>query len=372
MPIPTDHRFSKAAGYRSPEGGLRRFGQATVFAVALVACSVPCSAAQDRLIMGGDAGDLPSLPGEQRGEEADAVNVDTGSIGLTDRSFDNVLGVRLDGYQELAPAVVLEKGWLVSRKLGVGGVYTVQSGSSELVLNGVYAPRRDVRIQFSASQIRMDGVMSDLGGNDETLVQTGMLSSVRKQWTKSRVLPEAAFAVFTARAGGSRRREATLSGIEMGTNAGYMLKVAAMPMVRARVEVSYQGQSTTYDNPLTAHWRDSQASASVNYAQSFDDCSLIRGRFTTGPGVSRTDLRYEKGAFSVGFLQSRSDDYQDRMLQFSYSLALDSGRRPVAKCEHIAGAPTPFRAIVDAATTRPSYLPSEPLTRTVSADDVPS
>jgi len=342
-----------------------------MFAAALMTFACTCKAAQDRLVMGGEAGELPSLPGEQRGEEADAVSVDEGSIGLTERSFDNVLGVRLDGYQELAPAVVLEKGWLVSRKLGVGGVYTVQRETSELVLNGVYAPRRDVRIQLSASQIRMDGAMATVGAIDQTLVQTGMLSSVRKQWAKSRVRPEAGFAVFAARAAGAERQDMAVHGLEMGTLAGYMLKLAAMPVPRTRVELSYQAQSTVYDNPLAAQWRDRQASASLDYSQSFDDCSLLRGRLTSGPGLTRADLRFEKGAFSVGFLQTRSDDYEDRMVQFSYSLSLDSGRQPTAKCEHVAGTLTPFRALVDAATARPSYLPSEPLTRTTSAADVP-
>ena len=322
--------------------------------------------------MGGDMGELPSLPGEDRDAQADTFNVNTGSIGLTDRSVDTVMGVRLDGYQELQPAVVLEKGWLVSRRLGIGGVYSFQRGASELVLNGVYAPRRDVRIQLSASQTRMNGVMASMGGVDETLVQTGLLSSVRKQWSKSRVKPEAGFALFTARAGGSKRQDAALSGVEMGTLAGYMLKVAAMPMARARLEMSYQAQSTQYDNPLTAQWRDRQASASLDYSQSFDDCSLIRGRYTAGPGLSRTDLRYERGPFSFGFLQTRSDDYEDRSVQLNYSIALDRGRQPAAKCEQVAGEPTPFRAIVDAATTRPSSLPSEPLTRSVSASDLPS
>ena len=357
---------------RTGRNELRRPTQALALAATLLCIYPVFSAAQDRLVMGGDAGDLPSLPGEARGEEADAVNVDTGSIGLTDRSFDNVMGVRLDGYQELAPAVVLEKGWLVSRKLGIGGVYTVQSGSSELVLNGVYAPRRDVRIQISASQMRMNGVMASLGGVDETLVQTSLLTSIRKQWSKSRVRPEAGFTVFTARAGGPGQRDVTATGIEMGTLAGYMLKLAAMPMVRTRFEVSYQAESTIYDNAFAAQWRDRQASASVNYSQGFDDCSMLHGRFTTGPGLSRADLRYEKGAFSVGFLQTRSEDYADRMVQFTYSLALDGRSRSAATCDTDPASPAPFRAIVDAATARPSYLPTEPLTRAVSASDAPS
>lgn len=369
MPIPPHRPNPHEPGHNKKSAGLQRPAYACLAGILLLAASV--AAAQDRLQLGGEMGELPSLPGEARAAETDLFDVDTGSIGLSERSFDNVLGVRLDDYRELAPAVVVEKGWLVSRRLGIGGSYSMRSDSTELVLNGVFAPRRDVRLQISASQLRMSGFASSFGGVDETLVQTGVLSSVKKQWSKSRVQPEAGFAVYTARAAGSVRQHAGATGLELGTLAGYMLRLAAMPMTRARLEVSYQAQNTRYDNPLTPQWRDSQASTSVHYSQAFDQCSLLRGRFTMGPGFERTDLRYERGAFSVGYLQTRSDDYQDRMLQLSYSLALDAGRRPSPGCEQSPGEPTPFRALVDAATARPSYLPSEPLTRTVSAPDVP-
>lgn len=366
MPKLKDQEIPAAAANGHPARKPRDTWRAMVFAATLLAFTCSARAEQDRLLLGGDVGGLPSLPGEERSEAADAVSVEQGSIALSERSFDNVLAVRLDGYQELAPAVVLEKGWLVSRNVGIGGVYSVQHGTSELVLNGVYAPRRDVRVQLSASQSRMDGAI------DQALVQTGMLTSVRKQWVKSRVRPEAGVAVFTARAAGAERQAMAMHGLEMGTLAGYMLRLAAMPMARTRVELRYQAQNIVYDNPLlTGQWRDRQASTSVDYSRRFDDCSLFRGRFTSGAGLSQADLRFERGAFSVGYLQTRSDDYQDSMVRFSYSLALDGSPQPAARCEDVATAPTPFRTLVDAAAARPSYLPSEPLTRTVAAADAP-
>lgn len=370
MPTPATRTIPATTGIATAAARRQWLTRTWLVGAVLVSVCTTC-AAQDRLQLGGDATDLPSLPGEARAAEADLFNVNAASIGLSERSFDNVLGVRVDGYQNLAPAIVLEKGWLISRRLGVGGNYSMRSGSTELVLNGVYAPRRDVRVQLSASQIRMSGFASSFGGNDETLVQSGLLSSIKKQWDKSRVKPEAGFALFTARASGAGRQDASVPGLEMGTLAGYMLRLAAMPAARARLELSYQAQSTQYDNPFTPRWRDSQASSSVDYAQALDQCSLLRGRFTMGPGFDRTDLRYENGAFSVGFLQTRGVNRQDRMVQLRYSLALDTGRRPAAGCEASPGAPTPFRALVEAVTARPSHLPSEPLTRTVSAPGFP-
>lgn len=372
MRIFTSPMVNTRASFLSPARERQWSRHPILYAITLISFPIASVAAQDKLVVGADASEVPSLPGEERAGQFDAINMDTGRIALVDRSFDNVVGVRLEGYRELAPAVVLEKGWLVSRRLGMGSSYAFRSGSSELVLNGVYAPRKDVRIQLSASQKRIDGVLASFGGADKTIVQTGMLSSVKKQWAKSRVLPEAGFTVFTARAATEEMRDVTKPGLEMGTLAGYLLKLAAVPLYRGRFEVSYQAQRTRYDHPQTAQWRDSQASTSVDYSQGFDDCSLLHGRLTVGPGLSRTDLRYQKGAFSAGFLQTRNNENIDRAIQFTYSVSLDAGRAPAAKCHASPDAPAPFRAIVDATTARSPFLPSAPLTRAVGPADMPS
>jgi hypothetical protein len=326
-------------------------------------------AAQDHLEMGGDIDDLPSLPGDQRAERATPVKVDAGTIALRERSFDDVLGVRLDGYRALAPAVVLEKGWLMNEELGIGGAASLRSGVSELLLNSVYAPRKDVRVLFSVSQLRADRIATYSAGNAATVMQTAYVSSVNKQWSKSRYLPEAGLAVFSARADGIDRQSMLAEGLQTGSMAGYMLKLAARPMARTRIEVSYQTQDILYGFNAAELSRDLQASASVNYAQSFDDCSQLLGRYTAGPGMSEADLRYQWGAFNVGVLQTRSNTYSNTALRMGYSIPLG---RVASKPTNCAAAPanaSPFGAVVDNATARSPYLPKAPLTRTVAPED---
>ncbi len=342
-------------------------------AVALLLMPIACLASQDRLVMGGDGdtGELPSLPGEERAEQADALHVAPESITLREAAFDGIAGVRLDGYRDDLPSISLEKGWLVSGKLAMGGAYTARSKASELVLNAVYATRPDVRILLSMSQLRASDAAHAQSGDARTVLQTSYLSSVRKQWRKSRILPEAGMTVFVSRAAGTDRRRTASDGLEMGTLAGTMLRLAARPMLRTRVELSYQAQSTVYDNPLTAYARDSQASGSLDYAHTFDDCSTLRGRYTGGHGLSKTDLAYEKGAFRLGFLQVRGADYSDNRVQLRYSLPLGRTRPAHAACDALPVAPSPFRAMVDAATSRSPYLPSTPVIRTLSTTEAP-
>jgi hypothetical protein len=341
--------------------------------VALMLLPVMCHAGQDRLIMGGEsaAGELPSLPGEERAEHADALHVAPESIALREGASDGMVGMRLDGYRDDLPSLSLEKGWLISGKLAMGGAYTVRSKASELVLNAVYATRPDVRILLSMSQLRTSDGAYAQNGDARTVLQTSYLSSVKKQWGKSRMVPEAGMTVFLSRAAGADRRNLASDGLEMGTLAGTMLKVAARPMMRTRVELSYQAQNTVYHNPLTAYAADRQASGSLDYFHTFDDCSRLHGRYTGSHGMSKTDLAYEKGAFRLGFLQVRGADYSDNRVQLRYSLPLGRARHVNTACDASPAAPSPLRTMVDAATSRPPYLPSAPVTRTLSATEAP-
>ena len=235
-------------------------------AVALLLVPMLCHAVEDRLIMGGEglSAELPSLPGEARGEQTDALHVAPESIALRDGAADGMVGMRLDNYRDDLPSLSLQKGWLVSNRLAMGGAYTVRSKASELVLNTVYATRPDARILLSVAQLRASDAAYAQNGDARTVLQTSYLSGFRKQWRKSRILPEAGMTVFVSRTAGADRRSATSDGLEMGTLAGTMLNLAARPTLRTRLELSYQAQSTFYDQPLAAYARDRQASGSLD------------------------------------------------------------------------------------------------------------
>lgn len=306
----------------------------------------------------------PSLPGEERANARGAVAVDAGNITIRDRAIHNTLGVRLDGYTAVKPSVAIENGWLLRSDLGVGGAYKFRNDYADLLFNGVYAPRRDVRIQLSLSQLRSGEAFAVPQSRDLiTVLQTSYVASIRKLWDKSRVLPEAAISIFTARAADPGKRDMGTQQLEMGTLGGYMLNIAARPAYHSRIELGYKSQSTAYDHPLIDVLREKQSVRSIDYSRLFDDCSRINGRYSTGAGANQVNLQFERRGFTVGLLQSRTAQGTDNMIRVGYSQPLGGSGPRHASCDGKPVAPTSLQALVDSTISRSPFLPSQPLAR---------
>jgi hypothetical protein len=306
----------------------------------------------------------PSLPGEERANPKGAVNVDAGNITIRDRALHNTLGVRLDGYTAIRPSVAIENGWLLRSDLGIGGTYKFRNDYTDLLFNGVYAPRRDVRIQLSLSQLRSgEGFAMPQSHELITVLQTSYVASLSKLWDKSKVLPETGMSVFTARAADSSKGNTGAQQLEMGTLAGYMLKFAARPAYHSKIEVGYKSQSTAYDHPLTDVLREKQSVRSIDYSRLFDDCSRINGRLSTGAGVNQLNLQFERRGFTIGLLQSRTAQGTDNVIRVGYSQPLGSGGARHASCSGKAIGPTSLQALVDSTISRSPFLPSQPVAR---------
>lgn len=306
----------------------------------------------------------PSLPGEERANPKGAVAVDAGNITIRDRAPHNTLGVRLDGYTAIRPSVAIENGWLLRSDLGVGGAYKFRNDYVDLLFNGVYAPRRDVRIQLSLSQLRSgEGFAVPQSRELITVLQTSYVASISKLWGKSRVLPETGISIFTARAADPSKRDTGAQQLEMGTLAGYMLNVAARPAYHSRIELGYKSQSTVYDHPLIDVLREKQSVRSIDYSRVFDDCSRINGRYSTGAGANQINLQFERRGFTIGVLQSRTVQGTDNMIRFGYSQPLGSDGPKPASCSGKPIAPTSLQALVDSTISRSPFLPSQPVAR---------
>lgn len=306
----------------------------------------------------------PSLPGEERANPRGAFAVDAGNITIRDRAPHNTLGVRLDGYTAIRPSVAIENGWLLRSDLGVGGTYKFRNDYVDLLVNGVYAPRRDVRIQLSLSQLRSgEGFALPQSRDLITVLQTSYVASIRKLWDKSRVLPETGIAIFTARAADPNKRDTVTQQLEMGTLAGYMLNIAARPAYHSRIELGYKSQSLAYDHPLIDALREKQSVRSIDYSRLFDDCSRINGRYSTGAGVNQVNLQFERRGFTIGLLQSRTAQGTDHMIRVGYSQPLGNGGPKHASCSGKPIAPTGLQALVDSTISRSPFLPSQPVAR---------
>jgi hypothetical protein len=306
----------------------------------------------------------PSLPGEERANPKGAFAVDAGNITIRDRALHNTLGVRLDGYTAVRPSVAIENGWLLRSDLGVGGAYKFRNDYVDLLFNGVYAPRRDVRIQLSLSQLRSgEGFAVPQSRELITVLQTSYVASIMKLWDKSRVLPETGISIFTARAADPSKRYTGTQQLETGTLAGYMLNIAARPAYHSKIELGYKSQSIAYDHPLIDVLREKQSVRSIDYSRLFDDCSRINGRYSTGAGANQINLQFERRGFTIGLLQSRTAQGTDNMIRVGYSHSLGSGGPKPASCSGKPIAPTSLQALVDSTISRSPFLPSQPVAR---------
>lgn len=305
----------------------------------------------------------PSLPGEERANPKGAVNVDAGNITIRDRAPDNILGVRLDSYQAIKPSVALENGWLLRNDLGVGGAYVFRNDYSDLLFNGVYAPRKDVRFQMSVSQLRSgEGFSMPNSRELQTVFQTGYLFSVKKIWDTSTALPEAGVTVFTAKSANPHSQANAAPWLEMGTLGGYMLNLAIRPTYSSKVELGYKAQSVSYDYAM-AESHEKQMLSNVGYSQVFDDCSRMNGRYSTGAGTDQVNLQFEKLGFIVGVQQTKTANNTDRAIRVGYSQSLGGSGPKSPTCMGTPIAPTGLQALVDATTARPTFLPNQPIAK---------
>ena len=357
--IHTPHHAVESGMRRWPAQVLRAVVPMTLASLSLVAtAAVSSDPAYDPLR------EPPSLPGEERANPRGAVNVDAGNITIRDRASHNTLGVRLDGYSAVKPSVAIENGWLVRGDLGIGGAYKFRNDYADLLFNGVYAPRRDVRIQLSLSQLRSgEGFAVPQSRELITVLQTSYLASIRKLWDKSSVLPEAGISVFTSRAADPNKRDSATRQLEMGTLAGYMLNIAARPAYHTRIELGYKSQSVAYDHPSRDALRETQSVRSIDYSRVFDDCSRVSGRYSTGAGANQINLQFERRGFTVGLLQSRAAHGTDNVVRVGYSQPLGKASPRPSSCSGKPIAPTSLQALVDSTISRSPFLPSQPVAR---------
>ncbi len=311
----------------------------------------------------GFGAELPSLPGEDRTNPKGAVNVDAGNITIRDRAPDNILGVRLDSYQAIKPSVALENGWLLRNDLGVGAAYVFRNDYSDLLFNGVYAPRKDVRFQISVSQLRSgEGFSMPNTREMQTVLQTGYLVNLKKIWDTSTALPEAGVTIFTAKSADSHSQTNAAHRLEMGTLGGYMLNLAIRPTYQSKVELGYKAQSVSYDYAM-AEPHQKQMQSSVGYSQVFDDCSRVNARYSTGAGTDQVNVQFERQGFIVAVQQTTTANNTDRAIRIGYSQPLGGSGPKSPSCMGTPIAPTGLQALVDATTARPAVLPNQPIAR---------
>ncbi|WP_136417707.1 hypothetical protein [Herbaspirillum sp. ST 5-3] len=315
---------------------------------------------------------LPELPG---GDHAAPGYFDlareSAAVGYETR-FET-LNATLDQYFGLAPSVTLDYGLQLADKVGAGGIYRRDSTQSELVLNGIYAPKRNLRFRLTGAQLRSVGQSFD--GESETVFQTSYLVGAKKYWNSYRYLSDIGIATYVVRANAAPEPITTdaesIDGSDMpagplplGDLRGYRLDLGMQPGPQSRIEWRREIGRLTYfsdGDRIDA----SIVSNRVRYSHHLGDCTKLQGAYNTNSAADHMDLKLARNSWSLGVSQEM-EGARATAISFSYAIPLGTSAHHQDNCNDAVEGPPRFAPLLDAAIQRPPQLPEEPLTTIVA------
>lgn len=309
---------------------------------------------------------LPDLPGT-----ADApsgyvdMNGDGAGFGYASRS--GKWSARLDRYLDMGANLELDYGMLVTSKLGAGGRLTRSDSFSEFVVNGVFAPQKNVRVRVTGAQLRNeDRFALFAAGYDDAIVQNSFLLTARKYWSKYVLLSDLGVTAYSTQT--TMPSMVPEDELELGSESdtygrkdGYLLNLGLRPTPSSRLELRREfSHLSTYfgDDARGAAQRNASG---VKYSHYLDNCVRLQGGVTAGTGNGRLDLNIARNNWNINFSREQLGDIASTAVRIGYMLPL--GRQPSrsSTCSGTGDATPPFEPIVDSSASRPAQLPAEPI-----------
>lgn len=312
---------------------------------------------------------LPDLPGAEESAPGH-FSLDEQSATLGYDSRLQKWSATLDEYSYLNPGLKLDYGMLLTSEFGAGATLTHHTGYSELLVNGVYAPRRNLRLRLAGGQLR--AASEDASSN--AVMQNSYLIDVKKNARSGKLLSDFGLSAYTVRANDADgadysgvsafdEDEMVEGDVDSGAGAagrldGYSLNLGLQPTPYSRIELRRERTHFTYrygDGIRGGDYRDVNH---VRYSQYLSNCARFQGRFSAGADSGRIDLSLAKSRWNVGVSRSVDSSISDTAVQVGYTIPLGQSRSGSDECTSPARA---FGALVDATVIRPSLLPSGPI-----------
>ncbi len=339
-----------------------------LIAAMLGCCAIPAHADSLQLVPDGSGQELPDLPGASNAtpwgfnlaEKQAALGYDT-PIEKWRAQVDHDIG--------LHPALSIDYARKLTNNFGAGGAYTRQNEYSEIILNGVYAPRRNLRLRITGAQLRTSP--GYLGSNG--ILQNSYLFSARKYWNPDSFFSSAGVTAYTVEANMTAASMTALDDPEIGNLGemrsgnlapgklnGYAFNMRLRPSPLSSIELRREMSQLAYH--LDAGKReDNLASNRIAFSQRFDNCTRFQGGFSADDNADRFDLNLTRDNWNLKLSREQNGGTNANSVQIAYALPLDGKRSAPVVC---ASKPEPapsFERLVDAAVSRPAQFPREPL-----------
>jgi hypothetical protein len=314
---------------------------------------------------------LPELPGSD--QEAPAYfSLDEQSAELVYDTRHHKWGAKVDEYSYLNPSLTFDYGTLLTTRLGAGATLRHHTGYSEVMVNGVYAPKRNLRITVATGQLRTsDAYTAASGVESNATLQNSYLVDVRKNAGSGRLLSDFGITAYTVRAGGDEYADLSAlagdemlvdsSALEAGRLDGYTLNLGLQPMPGSRIELRRERTQLTYqfgDGTQGDEFRDVNR---IRVTQHFNNCARFQGRYSTTVDSDRLDLKLAQNRWSVNLSHSLDAGSRDTGVQIGYSIPLGRSQGGSGDCDSSVVTVRAFEPLIEAAAARPSQLPAAPL-----------
>lgn len=320
---------------------------------------------------------LPDL--SETGEAAPGrFDLDEQSVSLGYNGRMERWSATLDEYANFNPSLTVDYGRLLTSKFGAGATLTHQSNYSEVLINGVYAPKNNVRFRISGGQLRAfgDGYAMPGSGGD-TVLQNSYLVDVKKRWTKYQLLSDIGLAAYTVEAnapdytnlsaltdsGMPDTSDMASNGLAVGRMNGYLFKLGLQPSDRSRIELQRETGYLTYAFNDGYRSYENLVSHRVKYSQYLKDCTRVQGTYTTNVDADRLDLGIAKNNWNINLSRALDSDTRDTAIQIGYVVPLGRSSQGDRDCGSSLENVRLFEPIVDTTIKRPQQFPSEPLVR---------
>lgn len=330
---------------------------------ALALSSPGCDAAQP-----GGTINLPDLAGTNVTAPGH-FGLDGQSVRLGYRDRDQVWDARVDGYL-YSPALTVDYGQLLTSTLGYGATATRQNGYSEIMVNGVFAPWQNLRMQLSSGQLRAGGDYV-AGSASSAIMQNSYLVDLKRYSRSGKMLSDVGISAYSVEA--SDAGYADLSSLAssdelteadmlaFGRMDGYALSVGLRPTSRSRIELQRESGYVNYDYGNGDQSREHLVSNRVRYSRYLHDCTRIQGSFSASAYSDRVDVGVARNRWNINLSRAMDGASSDVSVRVGYAIPLGRVGYVPRDCGAHMDNPPGFAPIVDTATARPNRIPKEPL-----------
>jgi hypothetical protein len=319
------------------------------------------------------AATLPDLPLPQS-SQVTRFDANSGGVTLGYADADQGWGALASRPAGTDAALQLTYGSVLSEGLGAGVNLQVRPRQSEVILNGIYDPAKDLRLHLAVGQLRSSNTYQFVFGDyAKSVAQSSYLLDVRKYWAPGSLLRNFGASAYQA---GSRERgaEATLvradgtGRLATGTQQGYMLNLSLAPTPHSKLDFGRGLDRTEYAMADGVANAAGNAVRQASFTQFLDDCLQVRGGYRGNPWTDEVQLDLTRGSWQLGVSRQTARDSGDSAIALKMGYSIPLGKtRSIATCRSKPRSVTAFAPVFKAVTARPAKLPSAALAQVDSS-----